>query len=1107
MKMTYNILFAISYIVLTLSTDAAHAKDSVDSAVEITRQTMSVTILKDGSAEETAQTTLKALNDKGRERLSLIQIAYSQKRESIEVLEAKVIPPAQSSNAIIPVPKSSIAIKQIANGPHGLTDGVQLNIPFEGVTLGASISYTYRRKIKPSPIAGAYFNELVYGLEDREVQSDVTIRSQIPLKMIAQNPQGKLVIENKEENGWFILQVRQMAPFEPLSLANLNANPLDLSGYNKVTRVDITTDLSWEQLQKRFDEKFKPLLSQSIPPEVKTFVASLSGKTEAQKISATRNWINDRITYSGRWTAASSDWIPRPIDEILRSKVADCKDFALLFTRILQELKIPATFTVVNAGPADAKAVSTVWFSQPLDDAKPLPALIYFNHAVVRVKTEGKTLLLDPTLKLSQAAHTDLHLNLKPIWILEPGTKGYSRWTPEAAQESTALTDVNQGLGGQQISSTIQLEGPLAQFIQSIRFGSRPSALSDTLGLLAGFKNIERFKIKEEPPADRALSKLRYRVEFFVQEQSAQSTAQRSHTIVPSFSTAALATADLGSPVQGHEFPYKLSSQTRIASVYTPAEETHDCLAIGPAIRYTRRVINQSSGVLIKESHESMLQKLSQLVGSEKNRSIFSAHVRDIQLCAQNTQLSLKPIAGRPADFKTFEDSVVNEPRDRELHNPETHRADLQREWRKALTLIERTPLDPEPHFTLARIYYSLSTVVGDIRIGEYLDEGRLAVERGLKIAPDSSYGWARLGINAVERESLQEASAAYQKAYTLNPKEFYAQYLGGRIAIAAKNYAHAMVFFRNAQNLAINPFTKTLALQEQIEAACDWRGSQEETARTCASAIPQIELYLQAKSTPWSLHNMAILYELLENYDRAIELERQALVKMKFGAAQNILAKSLAGKVGQLLKNAETDHNAFDKIEPLLQEALALDTEIKYATVQAMAVRYLLEKSRRNHDPLALEQAEMYLDRCRKLEINPKAIAYYNTELQRLSAIYGRRARTPTSALALPDPTFTEFEKRYARDTATEIGKLYDRKATEAIANAMKNSFDECYPQSGGFQIDAAVQVDAAGIIKEWHNKVDSPENVCIKERMRGSKTLAPPFAPFHVWMQIRIH
>ncbi|MBK7893078.1 MAG: DUF3857 and transglutaminase domain-containing protein [Bdellovibrionales bacterium] len=322
--------------------------------------------LKDGSAEETVQTTLKALNDKGRERLSLIQIAYSQKRESIEVVDAKVIPPSQSPNAIVPVPKSSIAIKQIANGPHGLTDGVQLNIPFEGVVLGASVSYTYRRKLKPSPIAGAYFNELVYGIEDREIQSDVTIRSQIPLKMIAQNPQGKLVIENKEENGWFILQVRQMAPFEPLSLASLNASPLDRSGYSKVTRVDITTDLSWEQLQKRFDEKFKLLISQPLPSEVKTFVSSLGGKTEAQKISATRNWINDRITYSGRWTNAASDWIPRPIDEILRSKVADCKDFALVFTRILQELKIPATFTVVNAGPADAKAVSTVWFSQPL---------------------------------------------------------------------------------------------------------------------------------------------------------------------------------------------------------------------------------------------------------------------------------------------------------------------------------------------------------------------------------------------------------------------------------------------------------------------------------------------------------------------------------------------------------------------------------------------------------------------------------------------------------------------------------------------------------------------------------------------------------------------
>ena len=146
-----------------------------------------------------------------------------------------------------------------------------------------------------------------------------------------------------------------------------------------------------------------------------------------EKLNTVTSLLAENINYLGDWRPISGLYVPRDLEAIANTKLADCKDFSAATAAILRKLGMEAHISWVKRGLGA--------FESPT----PLPTMTEFNHAIVRAVTSGRTYWVDPTnfSSFAQGIFPDIAdkrtLTLDPAGIVLPAHRKSNRKTAKSS--------------------------------------------------------------------------------------------------------------------------------------------------------------------------------------------------------------------------------------------------------------------------------------------------------------------------------------------------------------------------------------------------------------------------------------------------------------------------------------------------------------------------------------------------------------------------------------------------------------------------------------------------------------------------------------------------
>jgi hypothetical protein len=200
----------------------------------------------------------------------------------------------------------------------------------------------------------------------------------------------------------------------------------------------------------------------------------------AEQVAYALRWVQREIRYASI-SLGENAFRPTPPDEVLQRRYGDCKDVALLLTRLLQDAGIPTQAALMNTenGPLVQRLQAVPWF----------------NHAVAVAWVDGKPYALDGTL-----AEQTPRLERMTAW--HAGSEVLVVAGPQAGFLRVPLPNPADALGIERHSHLL------------IRAGDLPARLSVTLVLTGAAAEQQRQQLRSVEPEKvkqgflRELSKL-----------------------------------------------------------------------------------------------------------------------------------------------------------------------------------------------------------------------------------------------------------------------------------------------------------------------------------------------------------------------------------------------------------------------------------------------------------------------------------------------------------------------------------------------------------------------------------------------------------------------
>lgn len=406
-------LLAIIHLFFVITAEARWAEPE-EAAVEYEMYNRDITVKKDNS-EEIVECRIKILNERGRESYGVFRNFFNQNIQKIEIIEAK----SSHEGLDYAVPEKNIEIKPIASELNGFDQMMLASITFPNVSIGSTVYIKFKVTTFKQPLPN-YFSRTFYLGQDGVVkQSNISIKSELPLHILLNDPRQKLVMQESKTGKIQTISIRLkegVALYE--DLANESSNsflPDDL-----LTRVMVSTFDSFEEFAKASAANFQNTINEPLPPmleEIKKEAQTTS--TLIDQINIVTSKLSEKIRYLTDKTTIEGRFSPRTLKATVESAVGDCKDFSAATVAILRALGHKANVALVIRGD---------WYLTP---KKLLPSIECSNHAMVKVITkDSKVLWIDPTNTVSLAGGLFPDIANRPAIVLDSEHPSYE-YIPE----------------------------------------------------------------------------------------------------------------------------------------------------------------------------------------------------------------------------------------------------------------------------------------------------------------------------------------------------------------------------------------------------------------------------------------------------------------------------------------------------------------------------------------------------------------------------------------------------------------------------------------------------------------------------------------------------
>lgn len=454
------------------STIPSHARWATyeDASAEIEFLNSDIVVDKDGKTIETVEKQIKILKESGRNSFGVERIHFNENIEKIDIIEAKTIIDGKE----FIVPKNMIEIKPLASEINAFDQLFQIFISYPHINVGSRIYLKYKNTITKQPLRKYFAVKFYYGSGTYWKEARFTVKSELPFKMIINDPHDELVVKEYKEGPYYNLRVTSKKPtYRELTNESTSTQiPESLK-----TWVELSTFDSFEKFATALSKDYEDVLQQKLPPLQESIRQEAAKVTHpVDQINTVTSLLADKIRYMGDWRTIEGRLSPRSLKTVAESGVGDCKDFSASTCAILNVLGYKAKVAIVFRGLAY------------LTPEKSLPSFLNTNHAIVKaIDKSGKIYWIDPTNFTSMADGIYPDIAERPALVLDSKNSSYEQIPPIDANHSKIISeDIIEIKDGDILSDTGFME-----------FFGEQAIDSTGAGLIFSLQSIEEALVKE----------------------------------------------------------------------------------------------------------------------------------------------------------------------------------------------------------------------------------------------------------------------------------------------------------------------------------------------------------------------------------------------------------------------------------------------------------------------------------------------------------------------------------------------------------------------------------------------------------------------------------
>ncbi|MDD3154322.1 MAG: DUF3857 domain-containing protein [Victivallaceae bacterium] len=343
----------------------------------------SVVFQKDGTSVEIDNYYVKILTEKGRREFREQRFGYSRAYEKIQVLSLGIRKP---DGTILTLDPAKLVREAADSGQMGSNiydpDHRVVSVNFPGVAIGDIVhlevkTVLFKPRI-PNLWAGYYSLRSHQPILDYRITVDAPEELPLRSSAVLDEVKGTITADAPEKKDGRILY-RWRARNVPRAFAEPNMPPM----YAVTQRLLASTAADWPEISLWYYKLCEPRIAQTTPGmrnEVETLLRN--AKTPLEKIQRIFRFVSQEIRYMGVTAEKEAPgYEPHDVSLTFRNRYGVCRDKAALLVAMLRLAGFDANMVLFYAGYPKDKAVPNN----------------YFNHAVVAVALDGKTILMDPT--------------------------------------------------------------------------------------------------------------------------------------------------------------------------------------------------------------------------------------------------------------------------------------------------------------------------------------------------------------------------------------------------------------------------------------------------------------------------------------------------------------------------------------------------------------------------------------------------------------------------------------------------------------------------------------------------------------------------------------
>ncbi len=574
-----------------LAMDPAEARFATlhDAPTEIQGFNRTIEVKADGRSQTVIEMSIKVLNESGRSNFATQPLMYDESTQKLKILSAKTI----DEGVEYSVDQNSIEDRQVASQATGFSSYRQVLVSYPRVHVGSVLYLKYELDQVQPDLKGAFSAEFVYGREGYWTQSEVKVVSQIPLNIRTNDPEKYLDVKVQES----VPQTLTISLKRPVIKQLMEEEgPLD---YKNFPWVSVSSFKDWSELAQRISPEYEKVLKKPLPPffeamakEVELTVGTSLHSMRA--INLVTSLLAEKIRYMGDWRTISGRFYPHSLDQMAQDRNGDCKDFATLTSALLRRLGFQADPALVRRGG---------FYGDPTD----IPSLGAFDHAIVRVRLEGKDLWVDPTNFVS-FAH-GLFPDIEDRWALplSLSSKGRERIPAADPEKNQMVLRQNVHFLSQRevrVDGTFEEKGATAIGLTGASLRTSPQNIEyQILSTIDWVEQMKSWKFKPYTLNSRVVVDVLFEFEYEKTGAELKTNGGRGYPLQHRFLPAILArtqtrVGDLHVMFQ----PCVLRRVTMLRKAHLKGRKSLNCRLQSPWLDVSREIVQKSSGIEVDDS-------------------------------------------------------------------------------------------------------------------------------------------------------------------------------------------------------------------------------------------------------------------------------------------------------------------------------------------------------------------------------------------------------------------------------------------------------------------------------------------------------------------------